>query len=329
MPLFEVQNALRHYGEVHALDGVSFSVEAGRVLGLLGPNGAGKSTLIRAITTLEKLDSGSIRISGVEVGEDPARARGFLGYAGQESAVDKIMTGREFLRFQAGLVHLPKSESRPRIEELLRRFDLMDAADRRTEGYSGGMRRRLDLAASLMHHPRLLILDEPSSGLDYDARRRLWDILRGLRAEGTALLLATHDFEEAEELSDEVVLMSHGKVVAEGSPDSLRTALGSWILSAALSELPREGDHDRLAALFGGFPGKALPPDPSRSDFRFAVAEERSSRVWVDQLEEHAAHAGVELYAVGARRPTLQDVYLAAVGAPLANGSEEAMEDSQ
>jgi len=315
-PILTIQQAKRSFGEVHALRGVSFDMNAGEVVALLGPNGAGKSTLIRSITTLEQLDAGSIAVCGVSVQDDPRAARAFLGYAGQESALDKVLTGREFLRFQGGLVHLPKAQILPRVEELLKRFGLQDAGDRRLETYSGGMARRLDLAASIMHQPKLLILDEPSSGLDYDARRELWQMLGELREEGTALLLATHDFEEADVLSSRAVMMSHGEVVGSGTPDELRADLGSWILAASLHEHQVPEDRDRLRTLFSEVAGVEMPPNPQSSEYAKAVppGQERApdGRNWSEWLRDHAAQQGEELVSVGLRRPTLQDAYLAA-----------------
>lgn len=314
-PILRIEGAARRFDDVQALGGVGFTVAAGEVVALLGPNGAGKSTLIRSITTLERLDQGSISVCGVDVREDPRTARGHLGYAGQEAALDKVLTGREFLRFQAGLVHLPKAEILPRVDELLARFGLAEAGDRQVEGYSGGMKRRLDLAASLMHRPRLLILDEPSAGLDYEARRELWRLLADLREEGTALLLATHDFEEADVLADRAVMMSHGRVVGEGTPDELRAALGSWVLGAMLHEHRVEGDRARLRELFAAVPGTEMPPAPQSPEYAKAIApghEDRDGQPWSEWLRAHARGEGMELVGVGLRRPALQDAYLAA-----------------
>ncbi len=324
-PALRVEDARRRYGEVQALDGVSFQVAPGEVVALLGPNGSGKSTLLRAITTLERLDAGRIEVDGVDVGKDPAGARQRLGYAGQEEALDKLMTGREFLRFQAGLVHLPRGVIRARVQELLERLDLAEAADRPCEGYSGGMRRRLDLAASLMHRPRLLILDEPSTGLDLEARRRLWELLRGLRAEGTALLLATHDFEEADVLADRVVLLARGQVVATGTPAELRRDLGHQVLGIALHEHLRPGDRERLHELVRELPGRPLPGDPGSAELDFVLrgpeGNGHTPERWVETVEEAARARGLDLFQVLLRHPTLQDVYRDAVAR--ARGEEE------
>lgn len=313
--VLKIDQATKTFGEVRALRGVSFEVEAGEVLSLLGPNGAGKSTLIRSMTTLEKLDTGTIEVCGTEVQADPRAARTFIGYAGQDSALDKVLTGREFMRFQGGLVHLPKAEIKQRSEFLLDRFNLTEAADRFIEGYSGGMKRRLDLASSLMHKPKLLILDEPSSGLDYESRRELWGLLSELKDEGTSLLLATHDFEEADVLSTRAVMMSHGSVVGAGTPDELRANLGCWVLSASLGEHRSETDREALRELFAHVPGTEMPPSPQSSDYAKAIPtgkEDCSGTPWSEWLRAHAAESKIQLASVSMRRPTLQDAYLAA-----------------
>ncbi len=312
--ILRIQGASKSFGEVQALQDVGFEVAGGEVVALLGPNGAGKSTLIRSITTLERLDSGTIQVCDAKAQANPRKVRGYLGYAGQESALDKVLTGREFLRFQGGLVHLPKNTIATRVEELLQRFGLAEAGDRTLEGYSGGMARRLDLAASVMHKPKLLILDEPSTGLDYDARRELWQLLSELRAEGTALLLATHDFEEADVLADRAVMMSHGSVVGVGTPDELRNGLGSWILSAMLHEHRVSGDREQLRQLFTAVPGQEMPPAPQSPEYAKAISpgqETKEGRSWSAWLSEHAQNQNINLVSVGMRRPTLQDAYLA------------------
>jgi ABC-2 type transport system ATP-binding protein len=313
--ILQIDSASKAFGEIQALRGVTFEVAAGEVLGLLGPNGAGKSTLIRSMTTLERLDSGSIHVCGVEVAADPRAARGFIGYAGQESALDKVLTGREFLRFQGGLVHLPKTEVLERSAYLLDRFNLTADADRAIEGYSGGMKRRLDLASSLMHRPKLLILDEPSAGLDYESRRELWGLLAELKNEGTSLLLATHDFEEADVLSTHAVMMSHGSVVGAGTPDELRANLGCWVLSAAIGEHHSDSDRRSLRELFAAVPGVEMPAAPQSAEYAKAIAaghEDADGTPWTEWLRTTAAAAGIELASESIRRPTLQDAYLAA-----------------
>lgn len=316
--LLRVRDARKSYGAQPALRGVSFEARAGEIVALLGPNGAGKSTLLRSLTTLQRLDAGELEIGGADVAADPAGARRALGYAGQESALDKLLTGREMLRFQGGLAHLPRAASDERGDELLRRFGLAEAADRAVETYSGGMRRRLDLACALIHRPRVLILDEPSSGLDYEARRGLWSLLAALARDGVAVLLATHDFEEAETLAHRCVLLARGRVAGSGAAQELRDALGAWVVVAALHSSPRAEDRAPLRELFRALGGRPLPEAPDGAECAMAVPERADGRAWTDALREAASQRGLELAALGQRRPTLQDAYLAATA-----GSEE------
>ncbi len=310
--LLTVRDAQKSYGAIAALRGASFEVGAGELVALLGPNGAGKSTLIRCLTTLLKPDGGSLTIGGVDVIADPAAARANFGYAGQEGSLDKLLTGAEMLRFQAGLAHLPREEGRARGAELLARFGLAEAAGRAVETYSGGMKRRLDLACALLHRPRVLILDEPSAGLDYEAHLNLWALLGELKRDGAAILLATHDFEEAELLASRCVLLSRGRVAGSGSPQALREALGEWIVGAALGERPRAGDRELLADLFAAAPGQALPQLPGSAEYAKAVRSAPGATPWLDQIRAEAARRGLTLAALSQRRPTLQDAYLAA-----------------
>ncbi|MEW6745818.1 MAG: ABC transporter ATP-binding protein [Planctomycetota bacterium] len=324
MPLLRVSRVSKHYGHVVALEGLSLEAGAGEILALLGPNGSGKSTLLRLVVTLEAPTSGEIEVDGVSVVERPAEARRLLGYVGQEMAVDKILTGREFLRFQAGLVHRPAAAVETEIDAALEQMRLVEAADRRTATYSGGMRRRVDLAASLLHRPKLVVLDEPSAGLDLESRHALWEILRELRSRGTTLLLATHDFEEADKLADKLVLMDRGHVAGEGTPRALRTRLGSWVASVALHESAEPGDHDLLVVLLDHLGGRVIRGNPGAPEVSVAlpdapgVGDVASARHWVERVEALAADAGLSLFSVAVRRPTLQDVYGAAVGGEFA-----------
>jgi len=310
--LLTVRDAQKSYGAVAALRGAGFEVGAGELVALLGPNGAGKSTLIRCLTTLLKPDGGAFTIAGADVVADPAAARAHFGYAGQEGSLDKLLTGAEMLRFQAGLAHLPRAEARSRAAELLERFGLTEAAGRAVETYSGGMKRRLDLACALLHRPRVLILDEPSAGLDYEARLSLWALLGELKRDGVAILLATHDFEEAELLASRCVLLARGRVAGSGSPQDLRAALGEWIVGAALHARPRPGDREILADLFAAAPGTSLPPLPGGAEYAKAVGPAPADAPWLDRIRAEAARRGLALAALSQRRPTLQDAYLAA-----------------
>ena len=225
-PAVRVEHLKKRYGTVEAVKDISFSVEPGEIFGLLGPNGAGKTTTIRCLCTLAKPDSGTLEVEGVSVVEQPKLARRLLGYVAQEVALDKILTGRELLQLQASLYHLSPSQSKERIEQLLEILKLNDYAEQKTGTYSGGLRKRLDLAAGLLHQPAVLVLDEPSVGLDIESRFILWDFLRQLRDAGTTVLITSHYLEEIDALADRLVIIDQGKVLAEGSPAELKDRVG-------------------------------------------------------------------------------------------------------
>ena len=213
------ENVVKHFGDVKALDGVSIAAETGKVLSLLGPNGAGKTTLVRILTTLLKPDSGNVRVGEFDVLRQKRQVREIIGLAGQNAAVDEILTGRENLVMVGRLYHMSRQDGKKRAQELLEQFSLTDAADRPVKTYSGGMRRRLDLAASIVARPSILFLDEPTTGLDARARIAMWDTIRKLVSDGTTLLLTTQYLEEADELADMIVVIDHGHVIAEGTAD--------------------------------------------------------------------------------------------------------------
>ncbi len=226
-PPIVAQGLVRHFGDVKAVDGVDLAVQHGEIFGFLGPNGAGKSTVIRMLTTLLKPTAGTARVAGFDVVSRANDVRRNIGVALQDAAIDPLMTGNELLHLQAVLYGLPPSQVKPRAHELLERVGLTGAADRRVGTYSGGMRRRLDLALSLIHQPTVLFLDEPTTGLDPMSRITLWDEVRRLNNEGTTVLLTTQYLEEADQLADRVAIIDHGKIVEEGTPTALKAAVGA------------------------------------------------------------------------------------------------------
>ncbi|MDQ4119134.1 MAG: ATP-binding cassette domain-containing protein [Actinomycetota bacterium] len=299
---------VKHYGNVRALDGVDLTVPEGTVLGLLGPNGAGKTTAVRVLTTLLTPDAGSAEVAGVDVLADPAGVRRKLGLSGQYAAVDEYLTGYENLEMIGRLYRLGRRRSRERARELLADFSLTDAADRPTRTYSGGMRRRLDLAGALVADPPVLFLDEPTTGLDPRSRTDLWAVIQGLVARGTTLLLTTQYLEEADVLADEIVVIDHGKVIARGTADQLKSQVGGERLEVTVSDPADLGPVSDLLGPLGI--GRPLADDHRRSLTMPVSGGVDLLREALDRLRE----AGVKVDDAGLRRPTLDDVFLTLTG---------------
>jgi ABC-2 type transport system ATP-binding protein len=300
-----VEALTKRFDATPALDRVDLRVAPGEVLGLLGPNGAGKTTLVRVLTTLLPPDEGRASVFGADVVTDAEVVRRTIGVTGQDAAVDGLLTGRENLRMFGELFHLPRRRARSRADELLERFELTDAADRPARTYSGGMRRRLDLASSLLVRPRLLFLDEPTTGLDPRSRTAIWEVTRELVAQGTTLLLTTQYLEEADQLADRIAVIDHGRIIAEGSGDELKDRIGGQVIDVVLAHA-----GDRAAAI-GAVPGAEPADEPRR--LRVPVeADEALARL--ADVAGRLGRAGVEVRDVGLRRPTLDDVFLELTG---------------
>ncbi len=307
----EAVGLVKRYGAKRALDGVGFEVPRGTVCGLLGPNGAGKTTAVRILTTLTAADAGTARVAGIDVAADPRAARRALGLAAQEATVDALLTGRENLTMIGELHHLGRRVARARADQLLEQFSLTDAGGRLAKTYSGGMRRRLDLAATLVARPEVLFLDEPTTGLDPRARNELWDVLDRLVDEGATILLTTQYLEEADRLADDIVVIDHGRVIARGDAHALKAQVGGAQLFAAVADPARLGE---LAEAVERITGTAPEVDASARSVH--AATDGGPRA-VSQLADAMADAGVELDDVGLRRPTLDEVFLTLTGAPI------------
>jgi ABC-2 type transport system ATP-binding protein len=316
-PAISVTGLVKSFGDVRALDGVDLYVPPGSVLGLLGPNGAGKTTAVRVLTTLLKPDAGTVLVTGLDVVRDAAELRGRIGLAGQYAAVDENLTGLENLVMVGRLYGERRAWAKRRGQELLERFDLVEAADRPVKTYSGGMRRRLDLAAALVARPPVLFLDEPTTGLDPRSRLEVWATIEGLVAEGTTVLLTTQYLDEADRLADLIAVIDRGRVIAEGTPDELKDRVGGERLEVHLAEA--SAVETALQALV---PMSDEPPVADGETIRLPVTRRSGTIVEaVRRLDD----AGVAVDDLGLRRPTLDDVFLALTGhaAEAADDEEE------
>ncbi len=302
--IISVRSIRKSYGKVAALDNISLDVPRGSVLGLLGPNGAGKTTLVRVLTTLLKPDSGTAIVSGINVAENPSLVRNHIGLAGQYAAIDENLTGKENLELVGKLYHLAPEVIVARTQDLLERFSLVDAANRTAKTYSGGMRRRLDLAASLVGEPEILFLDEPTTGLDPRSRSELWEVIEGLVKDGTTVLLTTQYLEEADYLADNIIMIDHGKVIAQGTARELKAQIGGGVVELHLSDKRRMTEATQLLQGVG-----AEPAHVDEVSGHITIPVEDGAKTLVEAVRLLYT-AGLELADIELRKPTLDEVFL-------------------
>jgi ABC-2 type transport system ATP-binding protein len=311
------EGLVKHYGDVKALDGLDLEVPEGHVLAVLGPNGAGKTTAVRVLTTLLRPDAGTAEVAGVDVLREPAKVRRLIGLSGQYAAVDEYLTGRETLQMFGQLYHLGRRTARARAGELLERFDLIEAADRPVKTYSGGMRRRLDLAGALVATPRVIFLDEPTTGLDPRGRQDMWNVIGELVRGGVTLLLTTQYLEEADQLADRILVVDSGRVIAGGTADELKSEVGGETLEIVV--VSDEQVAPAVAVLRGVGNGEPVVDEKVR---RLAVPVSGGASSLVEAVRRLDDH-GVKVLDIGLHRPTLDDVFLALTGRT-AEDAEEA-----
>jgi ABC-2 type transport system ATP-binding protein len=324
MMAIEVEGLRKSFGEVHALRGVELAVPPGGICALLGPNGAGKTTVVRVLATLVRPDGGTARVAGHDVVRAPGKVRGVIGLAGQHAAVDDDLSGEENLLILGLMWHLGRRRARARAAELLERFGLADAGGRLVKTWSGGMRRRLDLIASLVVTPAVLFLDEPTTGLDPRSRSQIWSAVKSLAAEGTTVLLSTQYLEEADRLAGQIVIIDAGRVTAQGTPDELKDALGSRVDvvladHADGSAGAADGALATAETVLRGLAGSQPRVDPDARRLTVAIA---AGAVTLPELVRRLDAAGVEAEDVSVRRPTLDEVFLA--GTEAGTGTEAA-----
>jgi ABC-2 type transport system ATP-binding protein len=310
----------RAFGEFQAVQGIDLEVGEGKIYGFLGPNGAGKTTTVRMLTTLLLPTGGSASVAGHDVVSEARRVRATIGVALQEAALDPLMTGRELIRLQATLQGLPPAAGRERADALLERVDLAAAADRRVGAYSGGMKRRLDLAAALVHEPRVLFLDEPTTGLDPVSRKTIWEEVRALNEDGTTVFLTTQYLEEADQLADNVSIIDSGRIVAEGTPETLKEEIGNPHVELIVAE-GAVAEAERVC----GELGRLLPP----KDGRRVLVEVENGSADIPRVVLALDEAEIEVEGLELVRPTLDDVFVAKTGHRLeAEETEESGEQA-
>ena len=311
-----IEKLQKSYGSVEAVKDVSLLIDSGEIFGLLGPNGAGKTTTLRCLCTLTTPDAGILEVSGVSVLDYPKAARQRLGYIAQEVALDKVLTGRELLELQAALYHLPAKDSSDRIQTLIQRLDMGEWIDKRSGTYSGGMRKRLDLATGLLHQPDVLVLDEPTVGLDIESRVVVWDFIRNLRTQGTTVLITSHYLEEIDALADRVAIIDQGIVIATGTPSELKDKVGGDRITLRVKEFTPTEEAEQAQSL--------LQSLDCVQDVIINTVQGNSLNLVVDAKSDALSagqaalkQAGLPTFGISQSRPSLDDVYLAATGTTL------------
>lgn len=311
-----IENLQKRYGSVEAVKNVSLEVQPGEIFGLLGPNGAGKTTTLRCLCTLAEPDAGTIYISGVSVLDQPKLARQKLGYVAQEAAPDKVLTGRELLQLQAAIYHLPAATIKDRINQALALLGLQDWADQKTGTYSGGLRKRLDLAAGLLHQPDVLVLDEPTVGLDIESRMVVWNFLRQLRDGGTTVLLTSHYLEEVDALADRVAIIDRGVVISAGTPSELKDKVGGDRVTLRIREFTPAPEAETAKSMLQAMPfvQEVIINSAQGNSLNLVVTPQSDALITIQQALKEA---GLPTFGISQSRPSLDDVYLAATGQTL------------
>ncbi|MBW4648618.1 MAG: ABC transporter ATP-binding protein [Kastovskya adunca ATA6-11-RM4] len=311
-----IENLQKRYGDIEAVKDISFEVQPGEIFGLLGPNGAGKTTTIRCLCTLSAPNAGKIEVSGIDAITNPRAVRRRLGYVAQEVALDKVLTGRELLELQAALYHIPKNAAKARVNKMLEILGLEEYADTKTGSYSGGLRKRLDLAAGLLHQPNVLVLDEPTVGLDIESRFVVWDFLRQLREAGTTVLITSHYLEEIDALANRVAIIDRGVVIDQGTPSELKDKVGGDRITLRIREFSPKEEAEIAKEMLQALPfvQEAIVNGSQGNSLNLVVKPQSDALMTIQQSLKDA---GLPIFGIAQARPSLDDVYLAATGRTL------------
>ena len=316
MSYIQVKELSKSYSDIEALKGLSMEIPAGTLFGILGPNGAGKSTLIKILATLIEPDSGEISINNINLIKNSRQIRELIGYVAQDVALDKILTGRELLDFQSDLYHINKNKKIERIETLINQLEMNDWIDRKCGTYSGGMKRRIDLAAGLLHLPKVLILDEPTVGLDIESRNIIWQLLKDLRNDGMTVLLSSHYLDEIDKLADRLIIIDHGRVIAQGTPAQLKNKLGGDRITLKVREFSNQAESEKICKILSSIDGisQIIINKAQGYSINFVADKEKDL---LPKVKVELAFSKFEIFSLAQSQPSLDDVYLQATGKTL------------
>ena len=313
MKHIKIKNLCKSYNDVEALKNINIDINKGTLFGILGPNGAGKTTLLKILATLISPDNGEINVSEINLNKKPRQIRELIGYVAQDVALDKILTGRELLDFQADLYHLEKLKKYQRIESLIKQLEMSDWIDRKCGTYSGGMKRRIDLGAGLLHLPEILILDEPTVGLDIESRNIIWDLLVNLKKDGMTIILSSHYLDEIDKLADEVVIIDDGKVIDQGSPTQLKNNLGGDRVSLKVREFSNLEESEKVKEILKKIDGITQVVVNVSQGYSLNFVAEKGNDL-LTKLKVELAFSKFEIFSLSQSQPSLDDVYLQATG---------------
>jgi len=316
MSYIQVKELSKTYSDIQALKGLSMEIPAGTLFGILGPNGAGKSTLIKILATLIEPDSGEISINNINLIKNSRQIRELIGYVAQDVALDKILTGRELLDFQSDLYHINKNKKTERIETLINQLEMNDWIDRKCGTYSGGMKRRIDLAAGLLHLPKVLILDEPTVGLDIESRNIIWQLLKDLRNDGMTVLLSSHYLDEIDKLADRLIIIDHGRVIAQGTPAQLKNKLGGDRITLKVREFSNQAESEKICEILSSLDGISQIIINKAQGYSINFVADKEKDV-LPKLKVELAFSKFEIFSLAQSQPSLDDVYLQATGKTL------------